>query len=82
MAIQRKNSTPTTDRPATDLSAGLGAGAPTPGYEAYDRKVNILCTHSQYDAIEQAAADRGYPRHGAVSRIVREAVAKDVGFEL
>lgn len=81
MAIQRKTSTPTTDRPATDLSAGFGAGAPAPA-EAYDRKVNTLFTQTQYAAMEQAAADRGYPRHGGVSRIVREAVAKDLGFEL
>lgn len=81
MAIQRKTSTPTTSRPETDLSAGFGAGAPKHEGREYTRKVQVLMTPAQYAALEQAVADRGYPRHGGPSRVIREVLGKEIGFE-
>lgn len=83
MAItQRKTSTPTTGRPQADLSAGFGEGAPKVNGREYTRPVNTMFTHEQYAAMEQAVVDRGWPRHGGVSRLIREAVAKDIeGFQ-
>lgn len=78
MAIIRKTSTPAADRPAADLSAGFGDGAPKlPGGE-YTRKTQVMLTQEQYELLEQAAADRGYPRHGGPSRVIREALAENI----
>ena len=82
MAIQRKTSTPTTDRPAADLTAGFGDGAPKLPGGAYTRKTQVMLTHEQYEQLEQTPAERGYPRHGGPSRVIREALAKDIdGFQ-
>lgn len=81
MAIQRKTSTPTTTRPETDLSAGFAAGAPQLNNREYTRKVQVLLTPAQYAALEKAVLDKGYPRHGGPSRVIREALGKEIGFE-
>lgn len=80
MAISRKISTP---QPAVgvDLSSGFGAGVPTPSGREYTRRVAVLLTPAQYAALEQAVTDRGYPRHGGPSRILREVLGKELGFE-
>lgn len=82
MAIQRKTSTPTTARPAADLAGGFGDGAPTHPGGVYTRKTQVMLTQEQYELLEQAAAERGYPRHGGPSRVIREALAENIdGFQ-
>lgn len=82
MAIERKTSTPTTSRPAADLSAGFGQGAPALSGGVYTRKTQVLLTEEQYRLVEQAAAERGYARHGGPSRVIRDALAGNIdGFQ-
>lgn len=78
MAIVRKTSTPTTDRPAADLTGGFGDGAPKLSGGEYTRKTQVMLTHEQYALLERAAAERGYPRHGGPSRVIREALAENI----
>ncbi|MBT2497455.1 hypothetical protein J7E45_17760 [Microbacterium sp. ISL-59] len=80
MAISRNAGTPTTGRPNTDLSEAFDPAVPKSDSREYTRKVGILFTPEQYAAIEQAVLDRGWPRHGGPSRLVREVVAKELGF--
>jgi hypothetical protein len=81
MAIQNKPSTPTTTRPAADLSAGFTEGAPKVNNREYVRSVHVMWTLDQYAAIEQAVLDRGWPRHGGPSRLIREIIARELGIE-